>query len=74
VALFVRTNSAAAVTFVGVESVGVGGGANRRHIVGSDLAAAIVDESDVDRTVRLARPSFDSRAIGPGKVGVAPLL
>jgi hypothetical protein len=61
-------------TFVSLESVGVGGGANGRHIVGGDLAAAIVDESDVDRTVRLARPSFDGRAIGPGKVGVAPLL
>src|SRR5882757_11211696 len=34
---------------------GVGGGANGRHIVGGDLAAAIVDESDVDRTVILAR-------------------
>ena len=53
---------------------GVGGGAYRRHIVGGDLAAAIVDESDVDRTVRLARPSFDGRSVGPGKVGVAPLL
>jgi hypothetical protein len=53
---------------------GVGGGANGRHIVGGDLAAAIVDEPDVDRTIILARPSFDGRSIRPGKVGVAPLL
>jgi hypothetical protein len=53
---------------------GVGGGANRRHIFGRDLATAIVDEPDVHRTVGLARPSFASRTIGPGKVGVAPLL
>jgi len=53
---------------------GVGGGANRRDIVGGDLAAAIVDEPDVDRTVVLARPSLDRRPSGAGKVGVAPLL
>jgi hypothetical protein len=53
---------------------GVGGGANRRHILSGDLAAAIVDEPDVHRTVVLSRPSLDSRSIGPGKVGVAPLL